>query len=76
MLCRSTAETFEILLEFFDLLLPIVPFYYTPWKAQKILSGVIKKEYWEEISEQELQKENKEFPIKFPSKKLRGNVAF
>ena len=30
---------------------------------RKVLSGVIKKEYWEEISEQELQKENKVFPI-------------
>ena len=56
-------ETDEILLEFFDLLIPSVPFYYTPWNAHKILSGVMKKEYWEEISEQELQKENKEFLI-------------
>ena len=56
-------ETYEILLDFFDLLLPSVPFYYTLLKAQKILSGVIKREYWEEISEQGLQKENEEFPF-------------
>ena len=63
-------EIYEILQQFFDLLLPSVPFY-TPWKAQEIFSRVIKKEHWEEISEQEYQKENKEFPIWFPSKKLR-----
>ena len=44
-------ETAEILLEVFGPLLRSVPFY-TPWKDQEILPGVIKKEYWEEISEQ------------------------
>ena len=63
-------ETDEILLQFLNPLLSSVPFY-TPWKAQKILSGVIKREYWEEINEQVYQKENREFPIWFPSKKLR-----
>ena len=63
-------ETYEILLRFFNLHLPIV-LSYTTWKAQKIFSGVEKWEYGEEISEQEYLKENKEFPIWFPSKKLR-----
>ena len=54
----------------FGPLLSRAPFY-TPWKAQKIFAGVIKREYWEEISEQEYQKKNKEFPTWFPSKQLR-----
>ena len=69
-LCRFTVETDEILLQFFDLLLPSVPFY-SHWKAQKIFSVLRKRIYWEEISEWGYQKENREFPIWFPSKKLR-----
>ena len=44
-------------LYFFDPLLHSAPFY-TPWKAQITFSAVIKREYWEEISEQGYLKEN------------------
>ena len=54
-LCRFTKETDEII--FFDPLLHSAPFY-TPWKAQITFSAVIKREYWEEISEQGYLKEN------------------
>ena len=57
-----TVETDEILLQFLNPLLSSVPFY-TLWKAQKIFSGVIKRGYWEQISEQVYQKEHREFPI-------------
>ena len=69
-LYRFTVKRNKILLQFLDPLLSIVPFH-TPWKAQKIFSGVIKREHREEISEQVYQKENREFPICFPSKKPR-----
>ena len=37
---------------------------------------MLKLQYWEETSEQGYQKENREFPIKFPFKKLRRSLAF
>ena len=39
-------------------------------------SPILKLQYWEETSEQGYQKENREFPIKFPFKKLRRSLAF
>ena len=52
---------FEIFLLFLSSV-PCVPFY-TSWKAEKIFSGVIKRKYWGEISEQEYQKKNRQFRI-------------
>ena len=68
-------ERDKLLLYFFDSFLSSVPFH-TPWKAQRIFSGVIKREHREEISKEVYEKENREFPISFPSMKLRRNLAF